>query len=51
MPMEDIDKNEISETASSEEDELMMNEVFQGEPDLYFLHHYLSDVLRPAEDF
>lgn len=49
--MEDIDKNEVSETANSEEDELMMNEVFRGEPDLFFLHHYLSDVLRPAEDF
>lgn len=51
MPMEDMDKTEVSENANSEDDELMLNEVIQGEPDLYFLHHYLKDVLRPAEDF
>ncbi|MDE6046719.1 MAG: hypothetical protein K2G10_05425 [Alistipes sp.] len=49
--MEDIDKNEISESAVSEDDELMMKEVIQGDADLYFLHHYLSDVLRPGDDF
>lgn len=51
MPMEDIDKNEVSEKANSEDDELMLREVIQGEPDLYYLHHYLADVLRPAGDF
>ncbi|MDE5691134.1 MAG: hypothetical protein K2N02_00610 [Alistipes sp.] len=49
--MEDIDKNDVSERSGSDEDELLLSEVIQGEPDLYYLHHYLSDVLRPAEDF
>lgn len=50
LPMEDIDKNEVSDSADSD-DELMLKEVIRDEPDLYYLHHYLSDVLRPADDF
>ena len=49
--MEDIDKNEVSDRANSEDDELMLKEVIRDEADLYYLHHYLSDVLRPADDF
>ncbi len=48
--MEDIDKEEVSYNAISEEEDLMMKEVIQGEADLYYLHHYLSDVLRPGDN-
>ena len=49
--MEDIDKNEVSDSANSEDDELMLKEVIRDEADLYYLHHYPADVLRPADDF
>ncbi|MDE5708190.1 MAG: hypothetical protein K2L09_00295 [Alistipes sp.] len=49
--MEDLDTTEISDRAISEDDELMLKEVIQGDADLYFLHHYLSDVLRPGDEF
>ncbi len=51
MPMEDIDTKEISDTVLSEDDELMLKEVIQGDADLYYLHHYLSEVLQTGEDF
>ena len=37
--MEDIDKNEVSDSANSEDDELMLKEVIRDEADLYYLHH------------
>lgn len=49
--MEDIDKQEVSDNAISEEEDMMMKEVIQGDADLYYLHHYLSDVLRPGDNF
>lgn len=49
--MEDIDKEEVSNNAISEEEDMMMKEVIQGDADLYYLHHYLSDVLRPGDNF
>ncbi|MDE6070882.1 MAG: hypothetical protein K2F92_08505 [Alistipes sp.] len=48
--MEDIDKEEVSYNVVSEEEDLMMKEVIQGDADLYYLHHYLSDVLRPGDN-
>ena len=51
LPMEDIDKTDVSNTAISEDDELMLKEVIQEDADLYYLHHYLSEVLRPGDDF
>lgn len=44
--MEEIDTNEVSNNGISEDDDLMMREVIQDEPDLFFLHHYLSEVYR-----
>lgn len=44
MPMEDIDKNEVSDDGISDEEELLHREVIQGDADLYYLHHYLSEV-------
>ena len=46
--MEDIDNKEVSDTAISEDDELMLKEVIQDDADLYYLHHYLSEVLQPV---
>ena len=37
MPMEDIDKNEVSDDGISDEEELLHREVIQGDADLYYL--------------
>ena len=37
--MEDIDKNEVSDEGISDDEDLMMREVVQGDADLFFLHH------------
>ena len=47
--MEDVDKNEFSDNAVSEDEDLMMKEVICDDPELCFLHHYLSDVFRNSE--
>ena len=51
MPMEDIDKNEVSDEGISDDEDLMMREVVQGDADLIFLHHYLSEVFRNGDNF
>ena len=51
MPMEDIDKNEVSDNGISEDEDLMMREVIQGDADLCYLHHYLSEVFRKGDNF
>ena len=43
-PMEEIDKNEVSDNGISEDEDLMMREVIQGDADLCYLHHYLSSL-------
>ena len=43
--MEDIDKDDLVSNGTSEDD-LLMREVIQGEADLFYLHHYLSEVYR-----
>lgn len=43
--MEEMDNSEFSNDIS-DEDDLMMREVFQGDADLCYLHHYLSEVYR-----
>ena len=51
MPMEDIDKNEVSDEGISDDEDLMMREVVQGDADLFFFHHYLSEVFRNGDNF
>ena len=46
--MEDMDKNEVSNNGISEDEDLIMREVIQGDVDLYYLHHYLSEICRRA---
>ena len=43
--MEEIDKTDFSNAISDDED-LMMREVIQGDVDLYYLHHYLKELYR-----
>ena len=49
--MEAIDKNEVSDNGISEDEDLMMREVIQGDADLCYLHHYLSAVFRKGDNF
>ena len=49
--MEDIDKNEVSDNGISEDEDLMMREVIQGDADLCYLHHYLPEVFRKGDNF
>ena len=49
--MEDIDKNEVSDNGISEDEDLMMREVIQGDAGLCYLHHYLSEVFRKGDNF
>ena len=51
MPMEDIDKNEVSDNGISEDEDLMMREVIQGDAVFCYLHHYLSEVIRKGDNF
>ncbi len=46
--MEDVDHDKLHNTIS-EEEELFLHEVIQGEPDLYYLHHYLTELIRPGD--
>lgn len=43
--MEEIDKTDFSNAISDDED-LMMREVIQGDVDLYYLHHDLTELYR-----
>lgn len=45
--MEDFDNDKLN--AIFDDDELLMREVFQGDHELFMLHHYLSDVLRQGD--
>ena len=49
--MEDIDKNEVSNNGISEDEDLMMREVIQDDAELFYLHHYLSEVFRNGDNF
>lgn len=48
--MEDMD-HEVSDNEISEDENLMMREVIQGDADLFYLHHYLTEVLRDGDNF
>lgn len=42
--MEEFDKSEHFDNLCSDEEELVMREVIQGDAELCFLHHYLSEI-------
>ncbi len=41
--------HDLKSNAISDDEDLLMREVIQGEADLYYLHHYLSEVYRSDE--
>lgn len=43
--MEDIDKTDVS-NAISDDEELVMTEVVQGDAELCYLHCYLTEIFR-----
>ncbi|MDE5851593.1 MAG: hypothetical protein K2M66_03355 [Alistipes sp.] len=47
--MEEFDKRDFTNNVVSDEEDLLMNEVVQDEADLYYLHHYLTEVFRKGE--
>ena len=49
--MEDMDKDDVSNNGFSEDEDLIMREVIQGDADLCYLHHYLSEVFRKGDIF
>lgn len=49
--MEDIDNSEFSNNGISDEEDLLMREVIQNDADLFYLHHYLSEVFRKGDNF
>ena len=51
MPMEDIDKNEVSDEGISDDEDLMMREVVQGDADHFLLHPYLTEIFRNGDNF
>ncbi len=49
LPMEELDKRDFVNNVLPDEEELLMNEVIQNDTDLYYLHHYLTEVFRKGE--
>ena len=49
MPMEELDKRDFTNNVLPEEEDQLMNEVIQNDSDLYYLHHYLTEVFRKGE--
>lgn len=49
--MEEIDKNEFSNDGISDDEDLVMREVIQGDADLFYLYHYLTEVFRKGDNF
>lgn len=49
--MEEMDTNDVSNNGISEDEDLMMREVIQGDADLCYLHHYLTEVFRKGDNF
>ena len=49
--MEEIDKNEFSNDGISDDEDLIMREVIQGDADLFYLPPYLTQVFRKGDNF
>jgi len=47
--MEELDKRDFVNNVLPDEEELLMNEVIQNDTDLYYLHHYLTEVFQKGE--
>ncbi len=51
MPMEEMDNLDGFNNGISDEEELLMGEVIKGDADLYYLHHYLTEVFGKGDNF
>lgn len=47
--MEQNDYEPTNNNAISDDEELLMREVIQGDADLCYLHHYLSELFRQGD--
>ena len=47
--MEELDKRNFIDDLLPDEEELLLNEVIQNDTDLYYLHHYLTEIFRKGE--
>lgn len=47
--MEDMDNKEVSNEGISSDEDLVMREVIQGDADLCYLYHYLSEIFRKGD--
>ena len=47
--MEELDKRNFIDDLLPDEEELLLNEVIQNDTELYYLHHYLTEVFRKGE--
>lgn len=46
-----MDTNDGLNNGIFEDEDLLMREVVQGDADLCYLHHYLSEIFRKGDDF
>lgn len=47
--MEELDKRNFTENILPDEEDLLLNEVIQNDTDLYYLHHYLTEIFQKGE--
>ena len=46
-----LTRTKSSDNGISEDEDLIKREVIQGDADLFYLHHYLSEVFRKGDNF
>ena len=49
LPMEELDKRDFTNNVRPDEEEQLLDEVIQNDTDLYYLHHYLTELFRKGE--
>ncbi len=47
--MEKMDNSDFMANGISEDDELLMKEVFQDDAELFYLHHYLTETFGKGD--
>ena len=47
--MEELDKRDFTNNVLPDEEELLLSEVIQNDTELYYLHHYLTEIFRKGE--
>ena len=49
--MEELDTKDITDQQISDEEELILSEVIKGDADLFYLHHYLTEIFQKGNHF